>query len=763
MSTGTADETDESPYVNGRYLETDVVEDRKYQSILVENALQESTLVALPTGTGKTPVALRIAARRLNNPGGKVLLLAPTQPLVEQHATFFREALAIPEHEIKIFNGDISPDDRETEWDRASVIIATPQVIENDLVGNRYTLEDVCYIVFDECHRATGDYAYVYIGERYHGNAENPLATGLSASPGSSKDDILNVCTNLGLTNVEVFTEDDEELAEYTHETTIDYKEVELPEEIENARDLLQEEYKEKLVALKKDFGVLRSARKDLSRKKLLKARGKIQRLIDNDDSKGYKAMSVHAEAMKLEQGFRTLESHSVSATRKYFNRIISQAKDNDSKAAQRIASSTRVTRALEMLESYDGQHPKLQKLHTELAYTLGIEDGQAIVFVDSRDTVNTIVDFLEQKEKINPARFVGQNDRENDPGMTQTEQKEVVSQFRNGEHDVLVSTSVGEEGIDLPSIDLVLFYEPVPTAIRSVQRAGRTGRDDDGRVVVLMAKDTIDESKYWISKNREQQMEDEMQDLKEMEAELVDELREQQASLADFGNRDLSDDRSVVICDSRETQSNITKQLDRMADVAVELETLEVGDYVLSNDVAVERKAHEDLISTLTDDRSIFDQIKDLTSNYVDPLLVLEGGTMDDLYGQAQVSEEAIRGTLASISTDYGVSIVCTTDEEETAKLLRTIARREQEESDGEVSAHGEKSTQTTADEQQYIVSAVADVGPVLAQNLLDHFGTVQAVFNADRDELTEVEKVGEATATHIYSIVREEYDPEE
>lgn len=763
MSTGTADETDESTYVDSRYLIPGVVEDREYQSILVENALKESSLIALPTGTGKTPVALRIAAERLDNPGGKVLLLAPTQPLVEQHTTFFREALDIPDHEIKIFNGDISPDDREEEWGRASVIIATPQVIENDLVGNRYTLEDVSYIVFDECHRATGDYSYVYIGERYHGNAENPLATGLSASPGSSKDDILNVCTNLGLTNVEVFTEDDEKLAEHTHETTVDYKEVELPEEIEEARDMLQDEYKEKLVALKKDFGVISSAKKDLSRKRLLNARGKIQRLIDNDDSKGYKAMSVHAEAMKIEQGFRTLESHSVGAARKYFDRIVTAAENNDSKAAQRIASSTRINRALDILESYDGQHPKLQKLHTELAYTLGIEDGQAIVFTDSRDTVNTIIEFLEQKENINPARFVGQNDRENDPGMTQTEQKEVVEQFRNGEHDVLISTSVGEEGIDLPSIDLVMFYEPVPTAIRSVQRAGRTGRDDDGRVVVLMAKGTIDESKYWISQNREQQMETEMENLKEMEGELVDELREQQASLADFGNRDLSDDRATVICDSRETQSNITKQLDRMADVQVELETLDVGDYVLSNNVAVERKEHEDLISTLTDDRSIFEQIKDLASSYADPVLVLEGGTIDELYGKAQVSEEALRGTLASISTDYGVSVICTSDEEETGKLLRTFARREQEESDGEVSAHGEKSTQTDADEQQYIVSSVADVGPVIAKNLLEHFGSVQAVFTADREDLTEVEKVGEATATHIYSIVREEFDPTE
>lgn len=748
-------------FVSEKYIKSGVLEDRQYQADLAEASLEESTLIALPTGTGKTAVALRIAARRIAETSGRVMMLAPTQPLVNQHAEFFKEMLDIPESEITTFTGDIQPDDRVELWNEAlSLVIATPQVIENDLIGNRYDLENVTHLIFDECHRATGDYAYNYIGERYHGNASDKLVTGLSASPGASKQEILDVCQNLGITNIEVLTEDDETLEEYLYETQVDYNWLEVPDDILEARDLVQSVYKEKLVELK-SMGVTSSAKKDLSVKKLMKARGKIQRLIDNDDSKGYKAQSIHAEALKLSHGWRTIETQSTEAAVTYFEKIIDEAKSaNGSKAAERIASHHKVKRAIEKLREYDDLHPKLSQLRVEVGRTL-LNDGQVLIFTESRETASRIVEFLDSGD-VNPVRFVGQNNKKNDKGMTQNEQKETLDAFRNGEYNVLVSTSVGEEGIDIPAVDLVLFYEPVPNAIRAVQRRGRTGRQTKGRVVVLIAKDTGDETSYYVSQRREKKMKKELEKLKGMEEELKEELREEQSSLSEFGNRDTTGEQPIVVIDTRETKSTIGQELDRMGGVELKLDTLETGDYIVSDRVGIERKELDDFTASLIDgDRDLFTQVEELTEVFNRPVLIVEGGNgIEDLYARSGVDEEAIRSSIQTIAVDFNVSLIFTQDEDETAKNIRSLARREQEENDRKVNMHGSKSTESKEDIQEYIVSSVPGVGPVIAEDLLREFGTIQSIMNASVEDLTSVEGVGEKTAEKLHDIVRYEYN---
>ena len=112
----------------------------------------------------------------------------------------------------------------------------------------------------------------------------------------------------------------------------------------------------------------------------------------------------------------------------------------------------------------------------------------------------SSLLKFLKDDPAIRAVRFVGQSSRENDEGLSQKKQAEILQKFRAGDFNVLIATSVGEEGIDIPATDLVLFYEPVPSEIRSIQRKGRTGRARAGRVVVLMAKGTRDEAYHWIS-----------------------------------------------------------------------------------------------------------------------------------------------------------------------------------------------------------------------------------------------------------------------
>lgn len=846
MPGSTSGTTAASVDVEGPLLEEGFLEDRAYQRELAAAARETHSLVCLPTGLGKTAVSLLVTAARLEGASadGKSLLLAPTKPLVRQHASLYRDGLTIPDDQISVFTGDTAPDDRAALWDDASVVVATPQVVENDLVGNRISLSEVVHCTFDECHRATGEYAYIYIAERYQTDAHDPLVTAMSASPGGDTDEILTVCANLGISNVEVMTEDDADVSEYTHDTDIQWEEVELPDEIIEIRDALNEIISDRLGKLK-SLGVTKKTSPDLSQKELNKMRAKLQRMMDNDQSDAYKGMSTHAEVMKLRRAVELVETQSVESLRRYFERQRQAARSSGaSKASQRLISEPKVRRSIRTAEKFDDIHPKFSQTRILLAQTLGIGGGErAIIFTESRDTVEALVEFLSASFSVE--RFVGQSDKERSEGMTQTEQAETLDAFRAGEFDVLVSTSVAEEGLDIPEVDLVCFYEPVPTAIRSIQRKGRTGRQADGEVAVLMAKDTRDEAFFWISRRREQRMHDELAELKSSTGEIESELDDTQSALGAFnsdeeandtpedgdttneaddtpavsatgtqsstdppesseqpgltefeptateatepdaGNKNHTDSdgeaasstdstedpagvvataasdaegQTEIVIDQRELDSAIGKNLSTRDGMYTRLETLAVGDYVVSDRVAVERKSVADFIDSLLDgDRSLFEQVKDLSHAYSRPLVIVEG---EDLYGERNVNPEAIRGALSALAVDFGVSVLRTRDQDGTAELLETIARREQEVSDRTVSAHGEKSAKTLPEQQEYVVSSIADIGPVTARSLLEHFGTVEAVMTAQEDDLQAVDGVGTVTASRIREVVGNAYN---
>jgi Fanconi anemia group M protein len=549
--------------------------------------------------------------------------------------------------------------------------------------------------------------------------------------------------------------------------------------------------------------------------------------------------MSTHAEIMKIKHAVEIVETQSVEALDRYFDRQQNAARSSGaSKATQRFVSDPEVRRAMEAARSYDELHPKYRQVRILLAQTLGVGDGErVIVFTESRDTAESLTDFL--GEHFTAQRFVGQTEKEHSAGMTQTEQTAVLEDFRAGEFEVLVSTSVGEEGLDVPEVDLVCFFEPVPNAIRSIQRRGRTGRQERGRVVVLVAQDTRDEAYYWISKRREKQMAEDLEALKAdaeaIEAEYGQTKLDQyadagtettaeeqsdgsgsgtgpqrsaeneaaaasasdendQAGIADFepageetGDADgtgddehgadeddadeNSDEEGVVataggdetveiVVDQRELDASIARTLNSTEGVETRLETLAVGDYVCSDRVAVERKAVPDFLATLFDgDRDLFDQVGDLASHYGRPVLVIEGEA--DLYGERNVHPNAIRGALASLAVDFGISVLFTRDEDDTARLLETIARREQESGSREVSVHGTSAAKTLPEQQEYVVASIADVGPVTARSLLADLGSVEAVLTADAEALQSVDGVGEVTADRIREVVGSEYDP--
>ncbi len=754
-------------YINHPLVKPDTIEQRLYQLSLAGEALKKSTLIVLPTGLGKTIIALLVMVSSL--PKGKVLLLSPTKPLVEQHAAFFRNSLNIPPEEVVLFTGNTPPGKRKSMWDNARIVVSTPQVIENDLLGKKIDLEKISCIIFDEAHRATGDYSYVYIAEKYARQSKEPLVLGITASPGSDPEKIQEVCTNLRVSAIEARTDSDPDVRPYVFDKDIEWKYVPIPVEIKGLKQLMDKVLSDRLNKLR-ELGIITPYQTRLSKREMLDLQGKMQsQLRSFPDQKIYQGVSLLAEIFKISHAIEIAETQGVSALSKYFERLENEAiSKSGSKAARRLMEDLNMRQAIHHLSGCDGNNPKLG-LVKELVEKQIIENPQSrvIVFTNYRDTAELVSVSLKEVPGIKPVRFVGQASKYKDTGLTQKQQVEIIQKFKDGEYNTLVATSVAEEGLDIPATDLVVFFEPIPSEIRSIQRKGRTGRKHAGRVVILMAKGSKDEAYHWSSNRREKTM---LNTMKNLNFEIV--APEEAASGAPgapqgSGQKNLQDfhkevqeskpeERPVkVFIDQREIRSTVARALEKLG-VEIVLKTLEVGDYVLSDRVGIERKTAEDFLSTLMDGRDLFGQISDLVRTFERPLLIIEG---EGLYSARQIHPNAIRGVLASIAIDFGVPVIFSRDEEDTAALISVMAKREQAGVKKDINLHGKKTSLTLKEQQEYVISSLPEIGPAVARNLLLHFGSVERIMAASREELMEVGLVGPKTADRIKEVVSGEY----
>ncbi|MCZ7392610.1 MAG: DEAD/DEAH box helicase [Candidatus Methanoperedens sp.] len=759
-------------YINHPLIKPDTIEQRLYQLSLAGEAIRKSTIVVLPTGLGKTIVALLVMVSRL--PKGKVLLLSPTKPLVEQHAAFFKEALNIPPENVVLFTGNTPPGKRTNMWEKAQLVVSTPQVIENDLLGKKINLDNVSCIIFDEAHRATGNYSYVYIAEKYALQKE-PLVLGITASPGSDPDKIQEVCTNLHISNVEMRIDSDPDVRPYIFDKDIEWRYVTIPVEIKGLKQLMDKVLSDRLNKLCQ-LGFISPYQKRLSKREMLELQAKLQsQLRSFPDQKIYQGISLLAEIFKVSHAIELSETQGASALSRYFEKLENEARSKSgSKAAKRLMEDMSMRQAVYHLAGCDGNNPKLNAIK-ELVGKQVLENPQSrvIVFTNYRDTAELVVNSLKEVPGIKPVRFVGQASKYKDTGLTQKQQVEIIAKFKGGEYNTLVATSVAEEGLDIPATDLVVFFEPVPSEIRSIQRKGRTGRKHAGRIVILMAKGSKDEAYHWTSNRKEKTM---LRTMKNLDLEIdapaitkdtpvavavdVPHGTNGQTKLPDFPAQQTQEPKTTkaaakVFVDQREIRSHVAHALEKLG-MDVSLTTLEVGDYVVSDRVGIERKTSEDFLATLLDGRDLFSQISDLVRAYERPLLIIEG---EGLYTTRQIHPNSIRGVLAAITIDFGVPVIFSKDEEDTAALVSIIAKREQFDSKRDINMHGKKSASTLKEQQEYLVSAISDIGPAVARNLLRHFGSVERVMTASREELMKVELVGPKTADRIKEVVSGEY----
>lgn len=557
------DEIQESNYhISHPLIRKNSVEFRTYQSNISQSAFNRNTLVILPTALGKTIISLLVCANTLYNYKDKrVLIMAPTRPLVIQHMNSFFSVLKMLEDQIAAVTGKIVPYARRAIWNKPEIrlVFATPEVVKNDIEENRLSLNDFTLLVFDEAHRAVKDYAYTFIAKEYVKQSIYPLILALTASPGSDKQRMKEVCDNLFIEHVEYRSEEDPDVRQYINPIEVEWKYLDLPSEyqyiISNLKSILHEKIRwliQHRILSQKDPGWI-------FKRNLIDAGDQIRYNLEltMEEERGplYVALMQQSSALSLMYCTELIESQGSYSLKAFLDRIEEEGhgvasgagSGGSSKSHQSILNDSRIKEVRTLVSNLTTEHPKINYIVNLLRnryhssnFTQNSnakKDGQynrqekldpgsdynrrhnhlipyhdlqnnsrTLIFTQYRDSARHIVEML-SKNGINASRFVGQAKRQGDIGMKQDEQTSILESFRNGEFDVLVATSIAEEGLDIPQVDLVIFYEPIPSEIRHIQRRGRTGRMSAGSVIILAAKETIDERNLHASKRRIQKM----------------------------------------------------------------------------------------------------------------------------------------------------------------------------------------------------------------------------------------------------------------
>ncbi|XP_060659310.1 uncharacterized protein LOC132793413 [Drosophila nasuta] len=490
---------------------------RAYQHSIVQSALYRNTLVVLPTGLGKTFIAA-VVMYNLHRwyPDGKLIFMAPTRPLVSQQIAACQKIMPFPADDTVELTGRLPRAKRAELWMSKRVFFATPQVVQSDMLdtgdGLQFPFDAIKLLVVDEAHRAKGRYAYTQVTESIMARNRNFRMLALSATPGRSMDDVASVCRNLYISHLEVRWDQSIDVQPYIHQRSLRTIVVPLKDTIRETRaSLLQiiDPYLRQLIAA----DVLKNARGNISRNSLLFDQNRFQEQTANGQR--------HPEQSTITSNFSMCISlyHSLELLERHGLRVFVNNFDADERgnlkfvlrdaALRDLVEQTRgqlganpldiSTRPMTngevapMPAKLDFGHPKYEqaRLVMELHFEVN-PNSRAIVFCEYRESVMLIQRLLLQhRPLVRPRCFVGQSS--NGGGicaLTQKEQLQIMSDFRSGICNVLVATSIGEEGLDVGEVDLIVCFDICSSnPTRFVQRIGRTGRQKRGQVVMLVTE----------------------------------------------------------------------------------------------------------------------------------------------------------------------------------------------------------------------------------------------------------------------------------
>ncbi|KRZ15861.1 Fanconi anemia group M protein, partial [Trichinella pseudospiralis] len=507
---------------------------RQYQFEIAAKALYYNTLVTLPTGLGKTLIAAVVMYNFYRwYPSGKIVFMAPTKPLVAQQVEACYKIMGVPNEAVAEMTGCKNPASRKLEWETKRMFFLTPQVFLNDLSRLACPVTDVKCLVVDEAHRATGNHAYCQVINEMIKYGSHFRVLALSATPGSDLKMVQQVIQNLLIANLEIRSEDSAELQQYTHSRAI--KKIVVP--FEPVLVTVAEKY---INVLQAYFNRLSQERvltfrklENYSKWQILQERDKYRANTNANSRDRSRIESLFHGAISLYHGYELMTMHGFKSLFNYLTdkvigdqatprlrqqlscncefveayQTLRQTFDSNEqilKATQSKFASIDFSyseedwnnRVLETLQLAKTSHPKMVKLiEILLDHFQKNKEKQlstrVIVFSSYRDSVSEITEMLNNlRPLIKAMKFVGQSyGRSTSKGISQKKQLEVVKEFQRGCYNTLVSTCVGEEGLDIGEVDLIVCYDSPTSPIRLVQRMGRTARKREGEILILVTK----------------------------------------------------------------------------------------------------------------------------------------------------------------------------------------------------------------------------------------------------------------------------------
>ena len=485
---------------------------RDYQYNIVAKGLYHNLLVALPTGLGKTFIAATVMLNWFRwTRKAQIIFVAPTRPLVSQQVTACFEIAGIPRAATTMLTGNTPPGIRADEWLKKRVFFMTPQTLINDLKSGMCDPKNVVLLVVDEAHRATGNYAYVEVVRFIQRFNTSFRVLALTATPGASIETVQEVIDGLIISRIEIRTEESLDIRQYVHSRKIDTVPFDNSDEMVMLMGLFSRSLQP---ILDKLSGLNAYWSKDpmtLTPYGCSQARGTwMQSDAGRKASFGLKGMvnTIFSLLASLSHGTELLKYHGIGP---FFQKMLSfrdevkASGDKGSKYKKQIVDSEPFQKMMARIQSWVNNpdfvgHPKLEYLQNRVMnHFLDAGDGRGetdpsrtriMVFVHFRDSAEEIVRVLKRSEPIvRPHVFVGQANSKNSDGMDQATQLAVIKQFQDGIYNTLVATSVGEEGLDIGQVDLIVCYDASASPIRMLQRMGRTGRKRAGNIVVTLMK----------------------------------------------------------------------------------------------------------------------------------------------------------------------------------------------------------------------------------------------------------------------------------
>ena len=419
------------------------VDARAYQLEAVDEALTSSMLLVLPTAAGKTAVAWMVIAEMLNKNNGWVLFIAPTNPLVDQHVRDLKRVIKnINEVNVISMTGGTPPRKRKDLWDSSRIIVATPHVVRNDVKNGILDLKNCSCLIIDEAHHSTGNHAMARTAELYNSDAKEPLILAMTASPGSKKELVAEICERLKIERIHIRNAKEPMLEEYLAGLEIQEIIVNVPEKI---RELVKplELWINGIVNQQRRMGrYVRPGPPSFGG--LKEAQMRSQSAISLGDTRAYSSVSQIATAMTLNHLINHLLTQGITAAREFLDN--SNDSNNMSKSLKMFHKDPRILELKQSLDEMDEIHTKVGTVRRLIRHRLRRDpNSKIIVFASFRNTVESLDTALDDLNDVKSIQVIGQSDRAGKKGLKPKQQIEVLDKFREGEYNVLVATSVAE------------------------------------------------------------------------------------------------------------------------------------------------------------------------------------------------------------------------------------------------------------------------------------------------------------------------------